>query len=188
MLMPKERISRRAVIATAALVPVSAVRSAAASADSVFSAAQRMTLEAFMDRLVPEDENGPGAVACGAANYIDRSLGDFLAAEKTSFLSGLDAVDRHARTTFGAAFADVAPDRQDEIMRAIERDNRAFFERARRLTIEGMMSDPHYGGNTNYAGWDLIRYPGPRLAVGEADQKIKDAIRPVRASAYGHGH
>ncbi len=186
--MPKASISRRAVIATAALVPVSAVRSAAASADSVFSAAERRTLEAFIDRLVPEDENGPGATGCGAANYIDRSLADFLAGEKTAFLNGLDAVDRYARATLGAAFADLAPERQDEVMRAIERDHRTFFERARRLTLEGMMSDPHYGGNTNYAGWDLIRYPGPRLAVGEAEQKLKDAIRPVRASAYGHGH
>ena len=47
------------------------------------------------------------------------------------------------------------------------------------------MSDPHYGGNTQFRGWDLIRYPGPRLAASADDQKIKDALKPVRISAYG---
>lgn len=182
-------------MATAALVPLSTLRTAAATVDSVFSAAQRRTLEAFIDRLVPKDENGPGATECGAAKYIDASLGDFLAGEKTAFVEGLDALDAYARSAHGAAFADLAADRQDAALTAMEANqaegfanSRAFFERVRRLTLEGMMSDPHYGGNTNYAGWDLIRYPGPRLAVGENEQKIKDAIKPLRASAYGSGH
>lgn len=156
--------------------------------DSVFSPDQRRTLEAFIDRLVPHDESGPSASECGAAKYIDASLADFLAPEKARFLEGLNAVDKFARTTYGAPFADLAPDRQDAALAAIEKDSRAFFERVRRLTLEGMLSDPHYGGNTNYAGWDWIRYPGPRLAAGEEDQKIKSAIKPLRASAYGHGH
>jgi gluconate 2-dehydrogenase gamma chain len=190
--MPKDsdsRISRRTVMASAALVPFAAIQSAAAP-DSVFSPAQRRTLEAFMDRLVPSDENGPGASECGAANYIDASLGDFLAAEKTAFLDGLKAIDDYARSKHDAAFADLAPDKQDLVATAIESNSRPFFERVRRLTLEGMMSDPHYGGNTAFRGWDLIRYPGPRLAVSTDDQKIKDALKPVRISAYGgsHGH
>lgn len=180
--MPKDAISRRAMVASAALVPLSTLRSVAATTDSVFSPAQRRTLEAFIDRLVPKDENGPSATECGAANYIDQSLAGFLAAEKTSFLAGLNAID--------PGFADLTPEKQDEMMHAIEAKSHAWFERVRRLTLEGMFSDPHYGGNTGYAGWDLIRYPGPRLAAGEDDQKIKTAIKPLRASAYGgsHGH
>lgn len=180
--MRNDRVTRRAVVASAALVPLATLKTAAATADSVLSSAQRRKLEAFIDRLVPKDENGPSASECGAANYIDAQLGGFLAAEKTAFLAGLDAID--------AGFADLAPEQQDAAVHQAETKSRAWFERVRRLTLEGMFSDPHYGGNTNYAGWELIRYPGPRLAVGEDEQKIKTAIRPVRMSAYGgaHGH
>jgi hypothetical protein len=48
-----------------------------------------------------------------------------------------------------------------------------------------MFSDPYYGGNRNFAGWDLIRYPGPRLAVAPAEQVLGEPIKPLRSSAYG---
>ena len=44
--------------------------------ETALSPAQLKTLEAFIDRIVPKDELGPGAVECGAANYIDRALAD----------------------------------------------------------------------------------------------------------------
>jgi gluconate 2-dehydrogenase gamma chain len=177
------------VVASAALVPIAAIKSAGAP-DSIFSPEQRRTLEAFINRLVPSDETGPGATECGAANYIDASLGDFLAAEKAAFLEGLKAIDDYARGKHDTAFAELAPDKQDSVVTAIESSSRPFFDRIRRLTLEGMMCDPHYGGNTAFHGWDLIRYPGPRLAASVDDQKIKDALKPVRISAYGgsHGH
>jgi gluconate 2-dehydrogenase gamma chain len=70
---------------------------------------------------------------------------------------------------------------------------RAFFNRARRLALEGMFGDPYYGGNKNFAGWDLIKYPGPRLATSADDQKMGVEIKPYHHSAYGasggnHGH
>ena len=70
-------------------------------------------------------------------------------------------------------------------------NSRVFFNRVRRLTLEGMFCDPYYGGNKNFAGWDLIRYPGPRLAVGPDDQKMSTLPKPLHQSAYGgagHGH
>ena len=66
-----------------------------------------------------------------------------------------------------------------------ERGSRAFFFRLRQLTLEGMFGDPFYGGNRNFAGWDLIRYPGPRMAVSPAEQRIKGPIKPLRVSARG---
>ena len=188
-------VTRRTVIATAALVPVTTISAAAQAAQSVFSASQLKTLEAFVDRVVPKDENGPGAVECGVATYIDRSLADFLAPEKAAFLDGLAATDAFARSSQGAAFAELPPAKQDEVLTAMENNmgfpnSRNFFNRVRRLTLEGMFGDPHYGGNKNYAGWDLIRYPGPRMATTPEEQKMGVPIKPVRRSAWGndHGH
>ena len=187
--MPQE-VTRRTLIASATFVPLAAITAAAQAPATALSPGQLKTLEAFIDRLVPKDENGPGAVECGAANYIDRALAGALAAEKGAFLDGLAGVDTIARSTHNAAFADLAPEVRDELLTALETgtaENGAFFNRVRRLTLEGMFSDPWYGGNKNFAGWDLIRYPGPRLAVPPEDQKMSTPPKPYRRSAYGTG-
>lgn len=62
---------------------------------------------------------------------------------------------------------------------------RNFFNRARRLTLEGIFGDPYYGGNKGFAGWDLIRYPGPRPAVDAEMQRMDKAPAPYRRSAWG---
>jgi gluconate 2-dehydrogenase gamma chain len=187
-------ISRRTVIASAALVPVAAITSAA-QPETALSAAQLRTLEAFVDRLIPKDELGPSATESGVAVYINRSLGDYLAPEKAAFIAGLEATDAFARRTEDRAFAELSPEKQDAVLTAVDNgtaagfaDARVFFGRVRRLALEGMFGDPSYGGNRNFAGWDLIRYPGPRLAVSPEDQKMGVAIKPLRSSAYGNGH
>ena len=195
--MPDE-ISRRSLIATAALVPVAALTSPAQTPESVFSASQIRLLEAFVDRLIPTDENGPGARECGVVTYIDRSLAGPLSGEKATFIEGLSAVDEVARKTHGAPLAELSSAQQDEVLTVLDSgtatgftpNSRIFFGRVRRLTLEGMFGDPYYGGNREFAGWDLIHYPGPRLAASADEQKMRVAIKPVHLSAWGgsHGH
>ena len=196
--MPPDEISRRAVIVSAALVPVAAITAAAQRSQSALSAGQLRILSAFVDRLIPKDELGPGASESGVPEYINRSLGDYLAAEKPAFVEGLEATDALARRTQNAAFADLTPAQQDALLTSMENgsaegfaNSQAFFNRARRLALEGMFGDPYYGGNKNFAGWDLIKYPGPRLATTADDQKMGVEIKPYHHSAYGsadHGH
>ena len=185
-----DRPTRRTVLASATLVPLTAlaVRSQPAP---VFSAAQLATLEAFADRLVPSDETGPGARECGAVNYIANTLSDFAAAEKPHFIAGLASLDEAARKSHDAAFADLMPAQQDEVLTAFEKDSRPFFNRVRRLTLEGMFSDPYYGGNSEFAGWDLIRYPGPRLAAlaeRAEDSRSHQGGPCPRLTEEQHGH
>jgi gluconate 2-dehydrogenase gamma chain len=188
----------------AALIPVSAIQAAPQAAATAkpalaFLPEQRRILEAFIDRIIPSDENGPGAVESGAAEYIDRSFVDFLAGEKETFTAGLAGVDSFARTSQGAPFAELRPEKRDAVLIAIDggqaNNLRAFFNRARRLTLEGMFCDPYWGGNKNFAGWDLIKYPGVRLSVTAEDQKMSKPAVPVHRSAYtsngggeNHGH
>jgi len=199
MKLTDAQLSRRTVIAGATLIPISAIQAAPQTAPSqasasVFSADQRRILEAFLGRLVPNDESGPGAVECGVTDYIDRSLADYLASEKTDFLNGLAALDSYARSSKDLPFAELSPEKRDEVLTAIDNNQvpnlRGFFNRVRRLTLEGMFGDPYYGGNKNFAGWDLIRYPGVRLAVGPEDQRMKTLPAASHRSAYGaeHGH
>ena len=187
-----EKLSRRTVIANATFVPIAASTAAAQAPPTALSAQQRQILDAFVDRLVPEDALGPGALEMGAANYIDLALAEALVGEKDAITAGLAATDTLARKQFDTPFTELPPEKKDQVLAALENDSRAFFNRIRRLTLEGMFCDPYYGGNKNYAGWDLIRYPGPRLAVGPEDQKMSTPPKPLHQSAYGsnfnHGH
>ena len=57
-----------------------------------------------------------------------------------------------------------------------------FFETVRIHTIYGFLADPRYGGNRDYAGWKLMRYPGPRPHVGgySSEQMLGEAkIRAI---------
>jgi gluconate 2-dehydrogenase gamma chain len=190
--MPSDEISRRTIIVSAALVPVAAL--AQTATPSALSADQLRILSAFVDRLIPKDELGPSASECDVPVYINRSLGDYLAGEKAAFVEGLEATDALSRRTQNAAFTDLTPEKQDAVLTVMESGSaegfpnaRAFFNRARRLALEGMFGDPYYGGNKNFAGWDLIKYPGPRLATTAAEQKMGVDIKPYHHSAYGSG-
>ena len=185
--MISKDVSRRTLIQSAAFVPLAALTSAAQQ-QGALTPAQMKTLVAFIDRLIPRDDLGPGAVDAGAQIYIDRVLAGPNANEKASFVQGLEAVDASARRIHGAALADLPAEKRDQVLTAMVGD--PFFNRARRLTLEGMFGDPYYGGNKNFAGWDLIRYPGPRPAVAAEDQKLNVDVKLYRVSAYGtkYGH
>jgi len=199
-----QSVTRRTVIASAAFIPIAALKGApqtrasgaGATPRTALAQADRRTLDAFIDRLIPSDELGPGATESGAGDYIDRCLADYLAAEKTSIVNGIAALNAYARSSQGSAFADLPAEKRDAVLTAIDSNQvpnlRAFFDRVRRLTLEGMFSDPYWGGNRNFAGWDLIRYPGARLLTGPEDQRMKTPPAPVRKSMYAaggeHGH
>lgn len=82
---------------------------------------------------------------------------------------GLEFVDAYAQSQFEENFIDLTPEQQDQVLTDMDEDTatgfegpsgRAFFTQLRNDTIEGMFSDPMYGGNRGLAGWRLIGYPG----------------------------
>ena len=170
------------------------------------TAAEADVLEAIVARLIPTDENGPGATEARAAHYIDRALAGPLASSRAAYALGLAAVDSYAQATKGAPFAELSADGQDAVLREMEKNiatgfvpnSLVFFEMVRAHTIHGTFCDPYYGGNANFVGWDLIGYPGIRMAVSEDEQRMKPKPSVVRESAYdgamftmkggSHGH
>jgi gluconate 2-dehydrogenase gamma chain len=184
-------ITRRTVIATAAtaaLVPVTAIRCAAQNPNQPRSLtpAQRRTTEMLVDRIIPADELGPGALECGAANYVDIQMADYLAPQKDAWVAGLAALDAFAMETQGAAFADLSAEKRDSVLMALPQNLQAFFNTARTYTMQGTFGDPHYGGNINGKGWDIIRYPGPRAATSPDMQRMDKEAEPYRKSAWGN--
>jgi gluconate 2-dehydrogenase gamma chain len=172
---------------------------AVAAGAAPLSAEQNAVLEAFVERLIPEDATGPGAIEAGVATFIARSLEGGLAGGLSKlvplYTANLSAVDAYAMTAYGGAFTSLSAAIQDAVLTDIESgkatgftpDSATFFATIREHTLEGMFSDPAYGGNQNYAGWELIGYPGVRMPVPAGDQVIGANVKPALASTYAHG-
>ncbi len=191
----REMLRRSAALGAVAAVPANVLAQAASAAPYAnLTPAEATTLEAFVARLIPSDAIGPGALEAGAVRYIDGALGDALAAQRPAYSAGLAALDAYSRSRAGGAFAALPPERQDELIGNLEANrapgfvpsSSAFFELVLGATLEGMFGDPHYGGNQDFVGWELIGYPGLRLAVSAEQQRMAAVLEPLRSSAYDH--
>ena len=182
----------------AGAAPLVAPGQAAAAADAgafeTLTAAEADLLEALAARLIPSDETGPGATEARAARYIDRALGGALGDSREAYRSGLAAVDRYARASRGAPFAQLTEADQDAVIGDLERNvatgftpsSATFFGLVLAHVIQGTFCDPYYGGNAAFVGWDLLGYPGVRLGVGDAEQRLDATPVPARMSAYDY--
>ena len=159
------------------------------------TAAEAETVRAIVSRIIPADENGPGALEARADRFIDRALAGALKNQRATYTSGLAALDAYAQSSKGAAFAKLSSADQDAVLTDMQA-NRAtgftagsgqFFNLLRTHTIQGTFSDPFYGGNENFIGWDLIGYPGARIAVSANLQRMDVKPEPSRKSAYDYG-
>ncbi len=174
-----------------AFVPTSSIRPARVSSpNEVLTSAERQSLEAMVSRIIPAGPDGPGALEAGCARYIESALGDAYRSLRKTYSSGLAALDAHAISSGGKSFAALNTTEQDKILSDFEQnigvgaygDSTAFFELVRRHTLEGMFGDPSYGGNANFAGWELIGYPGPRMFVSAEMQRMDAKIPRSRVT------
>jgi gluconate 2-dehydrogenase gamma chain len=129
-------------------------------------------LAAALDRLIPSDEHGPGALEAGVLQYIEGALGRAGDPVRREWRDELEALDDLARRREGDAFASLAPDAQDRVLGLVA--DAPFFGQLRQRAIEGMFGDPAWGGNIGGVGWRLLGYTGPRLAWSVENQQITE--------------
>src|SRR5438876_4342958 len=91
------------------------------------TAAEADMLEAMVARLIPTDENGPGAAEARAAHYIDRALAGALASARRAYAAGLDALNIYAQTSKGAPFAKLQAKDQDAVLNEMEKNAATGF-------------------------------------------------------------
>jgi gluconate 2-dehydrogenase gamma chain len=148
------------------------------------SAAERATLAAICARIIPTDQNGPGATEAHAADYIDHALSGALSGSRQAYAEGLAAIDSASQQKFQSAFIKLTPSQQDGALTAVQ--DTPFFNLVRGHTLQGTFCDPIYGGNANFVGWDLIGYPGIRLNVTAAEQNMSTPATRNHKSAYDY--
>jgi len=104
------------------------------------------------------------------------------------YRAGLEATNAHCRTTYGKPFDRIDEKQREEVLVALSSgkltfDNglpaRAFWSVLYQTVMEGMFSDPIYGGNRNKAGWRLIGFPGVIAVHRENVEKYRDKKFPV---------
>jgi len=207
--------SRRKLIKSVGLVGAAAVSSAATSqviaaesantssnpgrvttreALEVLTGEEAETLAAICDCLIPSDEHGPGAREARAVHYIDRSLASHNSSSRQSYSIGLNTINEFSRKTRGKSFSELLTDQQNSILLAIQGNKisgfipngSGFINLLRSHTIDGTFCDPYYGGNQDFVGWDMLRYPGIRLGASEADVSAGASLPPTHQSAYDH--
>jgi gluconate 2-dehydrogenase gamma chain len=167
-------------------------------------------LDAAAERLIPTDELGPGGREAGITVYIDRQLFSTWGTHGRNYRSGpwlegtpeqgfqsrltpqeiyrvgIREINDYCRTTYGKPFDQLQPERQDEVLKALEEgrialpslSSKLFFGLLWRNTEEGFFADPMYGGNRGKVGWKLLGFPG--LPSGDYREHI-DKAEPYRA-------
>ncbi len=85
------------------------------------------------------------------------------------YRAGIEATNAHCRKVFGKPFDRIEEAQRQEVLVGLSTgkitfDNglpaRLFWATLYQTVIEGMYSDPIYGGNRNKAGWAIIGFPG----------------------------
>src|SRR5262249_6546794 len=140
-----------------------------------------------------------GATEAGVATFIDRQLAGWpdsrnsLATSLPDYVAGLAATDAYAQSKKGAPFAGLSGADQDAMLTDMQRNvatgslhtnASTFFNLVRNHTLMGMFCDPFYGGNQNYVGWTLNRYPGIRMPVKPENTRLSKPSPLMKMSAY----
>ena len=154
-----------------------------------FNSEEAAFIEAAVARLIPADEEWPGALEACAPNYIDKQLAGAWGAGERLYRSGpwkpgvpsqgyqlpytpaelfraaLGAINEELAHT---PFVKMSPDEQDAYLKKLESGGHdlggvpsdVFFAHLWESTIEGFFSAPVYSGNCGMVSWRMIGFPG----------------------------
>ncbi|WP_227672570.1 gluconate 2-dehydrogenase subunit 3 family protein [Komagataeibacter sp. FXV3] len=127
-------------------------------------------LIAACDRLIPADENGPGALALDVPRFIDMQMdtpyahgaqwymqGPFVQgpdnlgyqlpyAPRDLYRRGIAGMNAHAATRHGAPFAGLAPALQDDLLRGAENGGMTFGDMPSTVFFDQLLANVMEGG------------------------------------------
>src|SRR3984893_15287381 len=104
------------------------------------------------------------------------------------YRAGIAATNTYCRKAYGKVFDLLDQKQREEVLIGLSTgkvafDNelpvRVFWTTVYQTVIEGMFSDPIYGGNRNKAGWRLIGFPGAIAVHRENVEKYRDKPFPA---------
>lgn len=104
------------------------------------------------------------------------------------YRAGIEATNAYCRKTYGnRTFDRLTEAQREDVLKALASASitfdsglavRAFWTVVYQSVMEGMFSDPIYGGNRNKAGWKLIGFPGAIAVHRENVERFRDKEFP----------
>jgi gluconate 2-dehydrogenase gamma chain len=188
-----------------------------------FNPEEAAFIEAAVSRLIPADEQWPGALEAAVPNYMDKQLAGALGRGERLHRSGpwqqgtptqgyqlrftpaelfrtaLAALNKELAQA-GTPFSTMSPDQQDAYLRSLEAGGKDldgvpsddFFAALWAFTVEGLFSDPVYGGNRDMVAWRMIGFRGAYASyhalVGQHGITIDRTPMSLAEDAHGHIH
>jgi len=144
-------------------------------------------LTALADRLIPRDE-WPSASEAGVIDYIDFQLATAWGEGAGLYRQGpfhegtpgqgyqlpYTPAELYRKALVGLIETDasrvpaLSDGDKDALLTRLEKDEmalngvpgKAFFAMLRQNVVEGYLADPVYNGNRDYAGWNMLGFPG----------------------------
>jgi gluconate 2-dehydrogenase gamma chain len=108
------------------------------------------------------------------------------------YRAGIEATNAHCRKTYGKPFDRIDAKQREEVLVGLSGGKitfengppvRVFWGTVYQTVMEGMFSDPIYGGNRDKAGWKLIGFPGAVAVHREHVAQYRD--KPYTADILG---
>jgi len=104
------------------------------------------------------------------------------------YRAGIEATNAYCAKTYRKSFDRLDEKQREEVLVGLSTakitfDNglpvRAFWTTLYQSVMEGMFSDPIYGGNRNKAGWRMIGFPGAIAVHRDNIEKYRDKEFPA---------
>ena len=104
------------------------------------------------------------------------------------YRAAIEGSNAYCRTTFGKNFDQCSADQKETFLKDLAGGKivlsgglpgRAFFDVLYQNVMEGMFSDPIYGGNKDKVGWKMLGFPGVYANNAENIKKFSDGRRFV---------
>ena len=99
------------------------------------------------------------------------------------YRAGIAAANESCVKSYGKSFDRINESQRQEFLLGMQSGNvkfesgppvRVFFSMMYQTVMEGMFSDPIYGGNRNKAGWKMIGFPGVIALHSQNIEKFRD--------------
>ena len=139
----------------------------------VFSPAQRQLLDAVLDRIIPPQENRPGAGSLGIGDFVEGvAVGE--PGLTRLFVQGLAAIEIAAAEQGPGGFGGLDIAAKDAALRSVEQSNSDFFDQLVLQTYNG-----YYSSLTVFdaIGYNLPSPPAPGAKLELLDETLLEAQR-----------
>jgi gluconate 2-dehydrogenase gamma chain len=148
-----------------------------------FTIEEGQTVAAICERIIPADQD-PGATEAGVVNFIDLQLMGPYKRHRATYRQGIRGVEQTSLKMFGHRFTELGTERQDEVLKELERAAAAekrrkgvssagetrkgassedFFSLILSHTMQGFYGDPRHGGNRGRVSWKMLGLPYPPI-------------------------